>query len=87
MDKTRCLSLKSDKMMTCFHFKIFLLGKKEKKNHFIHLKEISFLILNHENVNLTIRPEKMNTNLGQLLSEKPSSVTGNGPSLTCKADN
>lgn len=42
MDKTRCLTLKINKMMTCFHFKVFLLGKKEKKNHFIYLKEIPF---------------------------------------------
>lgn len=87
MDQTSSLTLKSNKMMTCFHFKICFWGKK-KKNNFIHLKEIPFLkILNHESVNLTVHPEKKNTNLDWLLFEKHSSLTGNAPSLICKVDN
>lgn len=31
MDQTSSLTLKSNKMMTCLHFKICLLGKKKKK--------------------------------------------------------
>lgn len=44
-------------------------------------------MLNHESVNLTIYPEKKNSNLSKLLSEKHSSLTGNALSLSCKAAN
>lgn len=58
IDQTRCLTLKHTKMMTCFHFKIFLLGKKEKKS--LHSLERNFLFLknlNHKSVIVTIHTE------------------------------